>query len=355
MSTPVVDEDMHEDSNESGVEDDEYEDASHVSDESEKLEIAEYSDDADNKDVKKATDRYRIKKKTGVQDAEKVNCKSKKEDSDDGDQKKAENKDEEKDEEEEDDDELSKYVVQHGAHREYRVREKFILHEAKRPMPVRDGHHIGALLNRRSVKLWEGLKWSHVTILGGKLTTSGNFESCPYVCFKPIDDSVVSDDEVWLRPIHANVMEHYQPLWTEEIQKKYKATPDRAKRLIDQAAPGGYKLVLEWNAKMVSGQKLEIQQLGIGKHGMLKLEQKLKSIRINPKGDANAPSKDVPVKLNSAISKKTKNAFAGSSADNESETSDTTAMPQARTIKIGPSATTKTFEADGVLYATFLV
>jgi hypothetical protein len=54
---------------------------------------------------------------------------------------------------------VTKYVVQHGAHREFGVRQKFILHEAKRAMLVRDGQHIGSMLNSRSGKMWEGLKW----------------------------------------------------------------------------------------------------------------------------------------------------------------------------------------------------
>ena len=112
---------------------------------------------------------------------------------------------------------------------------------------------------------------------------------------------------------------------------------------------------------MISGPKLEVQQLGIGKRGMVPLKEKLKSIRENPptqpKGGAKAAaaaiSKGGQTKLAAGLAMRGK-AIASSSADNESEQSDLTAVPQARTIKIGASATTKTFDADGFLYATFL-
>jgi hypothetical protein len=203
------------------------------------------------------------------------------------------------------------------------------------------------------------------SVQGGTLTTTGKFESCPYVCFKPVGEDVVSDDEVWLRPIPAKVMEHWIPLWCEEIKEKYKQDQERAKRLIGESAPGGYKTVLKWEDSMISGPKLEIQQLGIGKRGMVILKEKLKSIRENPPTQPKGGAKVAAAAPAAAISKggQTKLAaglmmrgkgMASSSADNESEQSDLTTVPQARTIKIGASATTKTFEADGVLYATFL-
>lgn len=366
----------------SGDEDDEYEQAGEgrqESEGSEKQEIAEHSDDEGTKAVNGSA--YRIKKK-GVtasvkgSSSKKQKTEASKEDTKEDTKKKEDDEDEEEDEEHdeegggeehEEDEGLSesKYVVQHGAHREYRVREKFILHEAKRAMTVRDGLHIGSMLGSRSGKLWEGLKWFHVTILGGELTTTGKFESCPYVCFKPVNEDVVSDDAVWLRPIPAKVMEHWIPLWTEEIKEKYKGDPEKAKRLIGKAAPDGYKTVLTWDDSMISGPKLEVQQLGIGKRGMVPLKEKLKSIRENPPTQPKGGSKVTAAAPTAAIAKGSQpklaaglamrgKATASSSTDNESDKSDLTAVPQARTIKIGPSGTTKTFEADGVLYATFL-
>jgi hypothetical protein len=372
--SPTV-EQMQADSNAgSGEEDDEYEQAGESresreeSEGSEKQEIAEQSDD---EGKKAAAGPYRIKKKGAAIAGEGSSSKKQKTEASKEDTKKKEDEeddDDDDDEEEEEEEEglkESKYVVQHGAHREYRVREKFILHEAKRAMTVRNGLHIGSMLGSRSGKLWDGLKWFHVTILGGTLTTTGKFESCPYVCFKPVGEDVVSDDEVWLRPIPAKVMEHWIPLWTEEIKEKYKQDQERAKRLIGESAPGGYKTVLKWEDSMISGPKLEVQQLGIGKRGMVILKEKLKSIRENPPTQPKGGAKVAAAAPAAAISKggQTKLAaglmmrgkgMASSSADNESEQSDLTTVPQARTIKIGASATTKTFEADGVLYATFL-
>ena len=374
--SPTV-EQMQVNSNEgSGSEDDEYEqagDARKTSEASEQQEIAEQSDDESKKAPPPAPP-HRIKKNTlpgsgeGGSSFKKQKTEASKPEPKKKEADEQEEEGEEEGEEEEDEDEglkETKYVVQHGAHREYRVREKFILHEATKPMAVRDGLHIGSMLGSRSGKLWDGLKWFHVTILGGTLTTTGKWECCPYVCFKPVGKDVVSDDEVWLRPIPAKVMEHFQPLWRDEIKEKYKYDPERAKRLINMAAPSGYKMVLTWEDSMISGPKLEVQQLGIGKHGMIPLREKLKSIRENPptqpKGGGKAPAaasaasifKGGQTKLAPGLAMRGK-GVASSSADNGSEASDLTAVPEARTIKIGPSATTKTFEADGVLYATFL-
>jgi len=372
--SPTV-EQMQADSNAgSGAEDDEYEQAGESREESEGSEKQEIAEQSDDEGKKAAAAPYRIKKKGAASAGEGSSSKKQKTEASKEDTKKKDDEeddeddeDDEEEEEEEEDEGLkeSKYVVQHGAHREYRVREKFILHEAKRAMTVRDGLHIGSMLGSRSGKIWEGLKWFHVTILGGTLTTTGKFESCPYVCFKPVGEDVVSDDAVWLRPIPAKVMEHWQPLWRDEIKEKYKQDPERAKRLIGKDAPGGYKMVLKWEDSMISGPKLEVQQLGIGKKGMLPLKEKLKSIRENPptqpKGGAKvaaaapavAITKGGQTKLVAGLAMRGK-AIASSSADNESEQSDLTAVAQARTVKIGPSATTKTFEADGTLYATFL-
>ena len=235
-------------------------------------------------------------------------------------------------------------------------------------MRVRDGLHMGEILNSKSGMKWKGLDYGNVTILGGNLTTTGKFESCPYVCFKATDgDTENTDDENWLRAIPPQVMKFMQPLWLKKIKDKYKDDPDRANDLVTLDAPGGYNMVLTWNESMVSGHKLDIQQLGVGNHGMMPFGRKLRSILENPvtqsKGGAKAAAaSDVMLstalkdksKLISAISKGSSKTAASSSTDNESEISDMTVVPQAHTVKIGPSATTKTFEADGTLYATFL-
>ena len=67
-------------------------------------------------------------------------------------------------------------------------------------MKVKDGEELGKLLRYRSIKLWQGLKWYHIHLMGGNLKTTGRFECAPYVCFKG-PGTEETDDGNWMRPV----------------------------------------------------------------------------------------------------------------------------------------------------------
>jgi hypothetical protein len=252
---------------------------------------------------------------------------------------------------------MSRYKMQHGAHREYQVPEAMIIHEAKSGMRVESGEHLGNMVASRAPKNWDGLKWTNVHIVGGKSKTTGEQEQAPFVCFLPPGDmGDETDDADWMRPIPARVMEQYQKEWKDEIKEKY--DEDRAKREFQK-----YKPVLKWNESMLSGQRIDPKNFGIGRGGFVLLKKKkLKSIRVAPEVvPRNAPKSDGgrQIKLTSAIAKApslSKKGQGSSSMHNDMESvaSDTTSMVEARTIRIGPATTTSTFVLDGVVYATTL-
>ena len=254
--------------------------------------------------------------------------------------------DEDGDAKEDDENEVMEYVVQHGAHKEFWLRKKFMLHEAKKPMNVTGGEQVGKMLASRSYKQWEGLKWYHVHIVGGTTRTTGKKEYGPYVCFNPPDGSPETDDVNWLRPIPSMVMNHFQQIWPGELKSKYPEDrkPGTAKRLLEN-----YSMVLNWRESMLSGPKLDVATLGVGEFGMVPLTRKLKSIRLN----VQKPSVQNSSKLVSAIGKG-KSAKKQSTEDYGSECGQVSAVDGARTIRLGEVATTNSFEIDGVLYATFL-
>lgn len=240
---------------------------------------------------------------------------------------------------------LSRYVVQHGAHREFRVPNKFIIHEAKRPMAVSCGQHLNRMLASKSGKVWEGMRHYHVTIMGGVLKTTGERQEGPYVCFKPPEGSPESDDINWLRPVPSKVMEYFQPIWTREIQNKYSDDKSRCANLIDSYAP-----VLKWHEGKIDGKpKLCVENLGVGNGDLLVLTKRLKSIKAadQNKGD-NASETSTSGKTEKKIAK-VKNS------DTEANFL-TCAVPVegARTIKLGNVDSVHTFAIEGVLYATYI-
>jgi hypothetical protein len=243
---------------------------------------------------------------------------------------------------------LSKYVLQHGAHREYKVPNGLIAHEAGRAMKVKDGHHIGEMVASKSPVVWKGLEYYHVHLIGGT-TISGVEEIAPHVCFKPPAGSEETDDEAWLRPIPAKVMEHFQPIWKAAIKAKFADDSNKVKELLKK-----YSSVLKWLPEQMTGQRLDPKSyFGMGKNSFVLITgNKLKSVRIAP----------VPVPRNvkgvekqpTAPSSKVSGKRAASSMDGQSDASDVTAMPDAKVIRIGPEATTSTYVLDGFVYATLM-
>ena len=241
---------------------------------------------------------------------------------------------------------MSTLFIQHGAHREYRVPEAFVQHQAVKNLPVKDGEEIGEYVSSRAAARWAKLKYYHVTILGGKNKMSGEMELAPYVCFQPPDD-VDSDDHCWARPIPKAIIEHFQPHWREEIKDKFGDDPDKYKRV-----KAKYAKVLKWSEDQLPGQRLVPDRLGVGKGGFVLLGTKLRSIRVAPdvvpRGTKAGSKADQKAKLVSAISK---NKSGKSSADAYSETSEFTTV-EAKTVLLGNVDAVKTFEMNGRLYAT---
>lgn len=240
---------------------------------------------------------------------------------------------------------LSRYVVQHGAHREFRIPNKFIIHEAKKPMAVSCGQHISKMLASKSGKVWEGMRHYHVTIMGGKLKTTGEHQEGPYVCFKPPEGSAESDDLNWLRPVPQKVMEFFQPIWTKEIQNKYSDDKKKCASLI-----ASYEPVLKWHEGKIDGKpKLSVENLGVGNGDLLVLKKRLKSIKATDqnKGD-NASETSTSGKTEKKDSKVRNN-------DSDANFPTGTLLVEgARTIKLGNADSLHTFTSEGVLYATYL-
>lgn len=239
---------------------------------------------------------------------------------------------------------FSRYVVQHGAHREFRIPNKFVIHEAKKPMAVSCGQHIGKMLASKSGKVWEGMRHYHVTIMGGELKTTGEHQEGPYVCFKPPEGSAESDDLNWLRPIPSKVMEFFQPIWTKEIQNKYSDDDEKCASLL-----ASYKPVLKWHDGKIDGKpKLSVENLGVGKGDLLVLKKRLKSIKATEqtKGD-NASETSTSGKTEKKDSK-VKNS------DSDANLITGTFVEGACTVKLGNADSVHTFTSEGVLYATYL-
>ena len=243
---------------------------------------------------------------------------------------------------------LSKYVLQHGAHREYKVPNGLIAHEAGRAMKVNDGHHIGEMVASKSGIVWKGLEYYHVHLIGGT-TISGVEEIAPHVCFKPPEGSEETDDAVWLRPIPAKVMEHFQPLWKAAIKAKFADDPEKVKQVLKK-----YSRVLKWLPEQMTGQRLDPKSyFGMGKNSFVLITgNKLKSIRIAPVPvPRSVKGADKPAAASGA---KASGKRTASSMDGQSDASDVTAMPDAKVIRIGPEATTSTYVLDGFVYATLM-
>jgi hypothetical protein len=238
----------------------------------------------------------------------------------------------------EEDKAMSRYVVQHGAHREFGVPQKFIIHEAKKPMSVSCGQHINKMLGSKSGKVWEGLRHYHVTIMGGTLKTTGEHQEGPYVCWKPPEGSLESNDADWLRPIPSKVLEYFQPIWIKEIKNKYPHDKERSDRLI-----ASYESVLKWNESKIDGKpKLSVENLGVGNGDLVVLTKKLKSIRSTDQNKGDNTSE-------ASTSVKAKNN------DNDANfVTGVVSVEGARTIKLGNVDSVHTFAIEGVLYATYL-
>lgn len=254
-------------------------------------------------------------------------------------------------EEAEEGNELTDYVIQHGAHREFKMRQKFMVHEAKKAMKVKDGLHIGTMLNSKAGKVWEGMRYFNIHIVGGTLKTTGKYETAPFVCFDPGED-VDTDDKNWLRPIWSQVMAYWQPKWRAEIKERYSDDKDKMKRILKQ-----YKDVLEWSPEQLTGPKLNPQSLGVGKNGLVVITDKLKSLRINPEAVPRGQAKAVAnttTKLTSAIQKGGKSKASSSNNEDASDYGSDITTVGSHTVRIGDAATTTAFVSGGVLYATFL-
>lgn len=248
---------------------------------------------------------------------------------------------------------LSDYVVQHGAHREYKVPVGAIVHEAPKPMRVSSGSHIGEMVASKSGLVWDGLQYFHVHLVGGT-TINGFEEMAPHVCFKPplseeLDADWDTDDEKWLRPIPAKVMEHFQPIWKAAIKDKFSDRLEKLKEVLKK-----YDRVLKWVPEQMNGQRLDPKSyMWMGKNSFVLITgKKLKSIRVAP----------VPVPRNvkggaekqAATAAKAFGKRAASSMDGQSDASDVTTVPDAKVIRIGPVATTSTYTLDGFVYATLM-
>ena len=251
---------------------------------------------------------------------------------------------------------MSRYKIQHGAHRVYQVPESMVLHEAEKGMPVCNGKHIGEMVASRAAPKWKGLKWFNVHIVGGNNHTTGKVEKGPFVCFIP-PDNCKTDDADWMRPIPAKVMSFYQPLWEAEIKQMHSGI--FMDKVFDK-----FKSVFAWNDSMLSGQRIDPQKFGNGEDVFVLSTTKLKSIRVAPevvprKTQMNE-GQQAKHKLTSAICKSAssiarKHQLSSTvHTDVASEASDATSIVEARTIRIGPVTTTSTFVLDGVVYATTL-
>ena len=168
-------------------------------------------------------------------------------------------------------DEMSRFYVQHGAHREYAVPQAFVEHEAMKFMKVKDGEEIAQLVRFTGIKYWKNLMWYHVTILGGQNLSTKEYQQAPYACFN-VPGNEDTDDSDWLRPIPSGLMKTFMPKWKKEIKLKYGNDKERCRSVLKQ-----YAAVLEWDS---ASPKLDPAKLGVGRGGFKQLRnKKLKSLR----------------------------------------------------------------------------
>lgn len=165
---------------------------------------------------------------------------------------------------------MSRFYVQHGAHREYAVPQEFVAHEAQKFVKVKSGEEIAELIRYTGIKYWANLKWYHVTILAGQNLTTKERDVAPYVCLN-VPGNDATDDPNWLRPIAPAVMKHFMPEWKKQIKEKY-SDKQECKAVLKQ-----YDMVLNWDEKSA---KLDPAKLGVGRGGFKQLRhKKLKSLR----------------------------------------------------------------------------
>lgn len=231
---------------------------------------------------------------------------------------------------------LSGFVMQFGAHREYAVPADVVEVRATENMPVEGGEEVGRLMFARTAKGWHNLRPEHVTLLKCKLKDEDKTVVAPFCCLNPSKQpDHETDDAIWLRAIPPKVLETMQPKWKESIRDKNEDYKPILRK---------YKAVLQWRAEDLDAPRLDPTKVGVGPRGFVELIEKLVSVRINP------PKKDEPDKKTRGTAKKRKADALCSASDVGSETT----TVSAKTIKIGPSASTHTFISDGVLYATLL-
>lgn len=235
--------------------------------------------------------------------------------------------------------------IQHGAHRDFVVPEKFILHRAPKKLAVEDGDQLGEIIASRALSKWDSLSYQHVYIVGGPNKTTQKVEQAPYVLFQP-PQPCTSDDAQWLRPISGAVMMGCKSQWVAALKEKYTNDPDKLERIMNKYAP-----VFDWSEDKLDGPRLNPERLGVGKGGFLLLKEKLKSIRVAPpvvprNTKTAAPAK---AKLSSAISKKPPRH---ASSDDHSEASEFTQVPEAKTVLLGSTDSVQCFVVNGNLYAT---
>lgn len=236
--------------------------------------------------------------------------------------------------------EMSGLFIQKGPHRNYEVPDKFVAWLAPKNFPVKDCLTLGKLTTLRSVPVWEGIKWFHVTILG-----EGN-ETGPFVCFDPPEEG--TDDPNWCRPVPAKIMSYYIPKWKEEIRSRFGADDEKYRKVLQK-----YKLVLKWTENKMAGTSFDPDILGIGNGGFRLLKEKLKTCRVVPVSvpRGTKATDALQPKLQSAISKSAPKSSTAS-ARSEAESVDSEATVEAKTTRVGPESTTKTFVIDGIIYAT---
>ena len=249
--------------------------------------------------------------------------------------------------EDEEDLELVDLYLQHGAHRNWQLRKKHIVHQAKRSVPVKNGAELGNLLVSRSGKVWGKVMYNNVHIVGGVPLQGGKELLAPYVCFTPPEGSPETDDARWLRPVHSKVMEYLKTVWIEAINLKYR-DPEKRKRVLEY-----YKPVLEWEAPQLGGSgSLNPVAMGTGDRGFLLMSRSLKSIAVRPPVQARkAPQESGEP----STSKKQKST---SSADTESvceECPFTSLGPGSRVWRLGEVGRVVVNNGiDGNVYASVL-
>jgi len=197
---------------------------------------------------------------------------------------------------------------------------------------------LGKLTTLKSVAVWEGIKWFHITILG-----EGG-ETAPFVCFTPPGED--TDDANWCRPVPAKIISYFIPKWKEEIRQRSCDDEDQYRSVLKK-----YKLVLKWNENKMAGTSLDVDVLGIGNGGFRLLKEKLNTCRVAPTSTPRG-TKTVDAlqpKLQSVIAK---SAPKVASSRSEAESEESEATVEAKTVRVGDVASTQTFIHNGVIYAT---